>query len=324
MSNESTTKSASLGLKFVNGPEAGRTLMIQPPVVRFGRLSENDVCLSYDRKASRYHAELRVLPDGNCELADLGSTNGSIHGKLLLRDMKSTLQLGDMFTVGSTTFLMDDADRILSESVKVHQGRNTAIKTLPHGRAMQIVQYEAVLVADMQDSTRLGEQLGNEKMMLLKNDFFDLLKTAAYSNKATFTKGTGDGSMMTFISVQHGMDAIRDIHRSLQQFNQKPDLLHPLHVRLSFNFGETVCDNEGDRHGQAVNLCFRLDSIKGIPESVLVTQSGTRTTPLIATAELAEAVMAQDWAKALTPVKLPPQECKGFDQPVPVTVIPIA
>ena len=44
--------------------------------VRIGRATDNDLVID-DLVVSRHHAELRALPDGSYEIADLGSHNGT-------------------------------------------------------------------------------------------------------------------------------------------------------------------------------------------------------------------------------------------------------
>lgn len=313
-----------MGLKFLSGPEAGRTLAIMPPVIRLGRLPDNHICLSYDRKASRYHAEVRVLADGGFELADLGSTNGSIHGEERLQASNSLLQPGDTFTVGSTIFLIDHADEILSDSAKKNRGQGSGIATLAADEASaRDSQFETVLVADMQNSTETGMRLGNSGMMRLKRRFFDVLSSAAHANRTAFIKGTGDGSMMVFSGLLDALRAVVDIVDRVRQHNESPEMFHPLHVRLSLNSGETLCDQLGDRHGQAVNLCFRLDAVEDLPEAAFFDPSGGRTIPLITTSRMAAAIMQMAWASDLEPIELPPQRCKGFDELIEVTVIPL-
>ena len=68
--------SPPLAIKYLNGPEAGRLLLMSPPM-RFGRHRDNEVCVSYDDRASRFHAEIRRAGDSH-ELVDLGSTRGTV------------------------------------------------------------------------------------------------------------------------------------------------------------------------------------------------------------------------------------------------------
>ena len=72
----------------------GRSLSI-------GRAPTNDVVVN-DLLASRNHAEIRRLSDGKCEVADLGSTNGTfVNGR---RVATASLREGDLISVAGHVF----------------------------------------------------------------------------------------------------------------------------------------------------------------------------------------------------------------------------
>ena len=93
------SRSARLGATLVL-PD-GRRLVLGAKNLVVGRLPECDLVLA-DPNVSRRHAEVRPAGNGNFELADLGSTNGTrvngipIRGTQLLRD-------GDEVSVGATS-----------------------------------------------------------------------------------------------------------------------------------------------------------------------------------------------------------------------------
>ncbi|MFE0133937.1 FHA domain-containing protein [Streptomyces sp. NPDC059037] len=74
--------------------------------VRIGRAHENDLVID-DLIVSRRHAELRVLPDGTYEIADLGSHNGTyLNGQPVAR---APVVQGDIIGVGHSAYcLMGD------------------------------------------------------------------------------------------------------------------------------------------------------------------------------------------------------------------------
>lgn len=63
-------------LAVTHGPDAGRTLALDPGRYTIGRSPEADLCLA-DPQLSRVHAEVLVGPDG-ISLRDHGSTNGTL------------------------------------------------------------------------------------------------------------------------------------------------------------------------------------------------------------------------------------------------------
>jgi len=75
--------------------------MLPAKTMRIGRSADNDIVLD-DLIVSRHHAELRKLPTGNYELADLNSHNGTyINGR---RITSQVLTQNDMVGIGHSTF----------------------------------------------------------------------------------------------------------------------------------------------------------------------------------------------------------------------------
>lgn len=87
-------------LEVTSGPEAGRSLPLQPSrAYSIGRVDEADLVLS-DNRVSKRHAEI-CYHDGHWWLVDLDSTNGTRkNGKRVARDV---LEEGDEVAVGLTT-----------------------------------------------------------------------------------------------------------------------------------------------------------------------------------------------------------------------------
>jgi ABC transport system ATP-binding/permease protein len=72
-------------------------------VIRIGRDASNDLVIANDLIASRRHAELRHRADGQWEIIDLGSNNGTfVNGE---RVGRATLSDDDLITIGSHTFV---------------------------------------------------------------------------------------------------------------------------------------------------------------------------------------------------------------------------
>jgi pSer/pThr/pTyr-binding forkhead associated (FHA) protein len=59
-----------------------------------------------DAQASRYHAEIRPVPEGHV-LVDLGSTNGTLLNGLAIRE--HVLTPGDVITIGTTDLRYEEA-----------------------------------------------------------------------------------------------------------------------------------------------------------------------------------------------------------------------
>lgn len=89
-------------LFVVRGRDQGKHFQLSEPSYRIGRDVKSDIQL-VDSEASRTHAEIRVGVDGNCELIDLGSSNGTrVNGISVVREK---LASGDRIEVGSTLLI---------------------------------------------------------------------------------------------------------------------------------------------------------------------------------------------------------------------------
>ncbi len=89
---------------IVTGPTANQRVdeCRKFPLV-IGRATTSDVIVS-DERASRSHARIEALPDGNYRLVDLGSRNGTLlNGKLLTQP--AFLKDGDSIGIGSHTLV---------------------------------------------------------------------------------------------------------------------------------------------------------------------------------------------------------------------------
>ena len=74
-----------------------------------GRQDEGNIQVK-DPHVSRRHMSIDLLPDGTMTLMDLGSSNG-----LLINSKKvanAILRSGDTFTVGTTTFIIEESSQL--------------------------------------------------------------------------------------------------------------------------------------------------------------------------------------------------------------------
>lgn len=89
-------------LHFVTGPFAGQVLILEKAVTSIGSAPSSDVVLK-DTGVSRRHAGVRKVEGGGYEVADLGSTNGTlVNGE---RKPKKALAVGDIIRVGATEMI---------------------------------------------------------------------------------------------------------------------------------------------------------------------------------------------------------------------------
>jgi ABC-type multidrug transport system ATPase subunit len=102
--------------------------------VRIGRAPDNDLVVD-DLLVSRYHAELRRTPDGQCEIADLGSHNGTyVNGR---RVSAHPLTDRDTVGVGHSTFrLAEGRLRQFVDDGEVTVAAQDLVVTVANGKVL--------------------------------------------------------------------------------------------------------------------------------------------------------------------------------------------
>jgi class 3 adenylate cyclase/tetratricopeptide (TPR) repeat protein len=94
-------------LRWIDPEGKPQTLPLDRPIT-VGRSKDNVVPLPDDTEASRHHAA--IVPNGNseCQLTDLGSTNGTfVNDEQIVARHPLTLHPGDRVRVGRTTFTLE-------------------------------------------------------------------------------------------------------------------------------------------------------------------------------------------------------------------------
>src|SRR5439155_19076584 len=88
-------------LEIREGAAAGTTIEVGEGRFTVGREEGCDLVLADDPEASRRHAYLTALPDGRCEVGDLGSRNGTyVNGQRLSGPV--ALSGGEEVRIGQT------------------------------------------------------------------------------------------------------------------------------------------------------------------------------------------------------------------------------
>ena len=94
-------------LSILAGPDQGRELSVPPAGLRLGRSSENDLALA-DPLLSRHHCRLDFTAEGELQVTDLDSANGTlVNGTAVSRQ---TLKPGDQILIGDTLLAVDAVD----------------------------------------------------------------------------------------------------------------------------------------------------------------------------------------------------------------------
>lgn len=127
----------------------------------------------------------------------------------------------------------------------------------------------AILFADVTDSTRIYESLGDAQAHTLIDQLLWLLGKSAARHGGTVVKKLGDGMVCAFPTSDEACRAACDMQlTALGTPAARP--ADRLAVRIGFTFGPVVL-SEGDVFGDTVNVCSRLVALAN-PEQVLTTQ----------------------------------------------------
>jgi adenylate cyclase len=127
----------------------------------------------------------------------------------------------------------------------------------------------AVLFADVTDSTRIYETIGDQQALALIGQLLGLLGTAAARHGGRVVKRLGDGVVVAFPTADEACRAACDMQlAALNTPAARP--ADRLAIRVGFTFGPVVL-SAGDVFGDTVNVCSRLVALAN-SEQVLTTQ----------------------------------------------------
>jgi len=127
----------------------------------------------------------------------------------------------------------------------------------------------AILFADVTDSTRIYETLGDAAAHALIEPLLVVLGKAAAGHGGAVVKKLGDGMVCAFPTTDAACQAACDMQlAALSTPAARP--ADRLAVRIGFTFGPVVL-SEDDVFGDTVNVCSRLVALAN-PEQVLTTQ----------------------------------------------------
>lgn len=114
----------------------------------------------------------------------------------------------------------------------------------------------AVLFADVSDSTRLYEAIGDTAAFGNVREVIGLLKSVAEAYGGRVVKTIGDGLMCAFPGADEAASAAGEMQR---QIAQRPPLKggRKLTIRVGFHYGPVIQDGE-DVFGDSVNIAARM------------------------------------------------------------------
>ena len=111
----------------------------------------------------------------------------------------------------------------------------------------------AILFTDIEGSTALTESLGDARAREIMREHDDVVRRAVQAHAGTEVKSTGDGFLVTFLSITAACECAVAIQSALAAGAGSGSL----RVRIGINAGEPVVEND-DVFGTAVNLAARI------------------------------------------------------------------
>ncbi len=104
---------------------------------------------------------------------------------------------------------------------------------------------------------------GDEATYQIKNILEGIMFPIFQSFDSHFTKSTGDGFLVSFPHTRQAVDAAVEILRRTQNYNSKITNGPEVHLRFGIHFGAVRIRPDGDRHGNNVNIPFRVEGLQG-------------------------------------------------------------
>jgi pilus assembly protein CpaF len=113
-----------------------------------------------------------------------------------------------------------------------------------------------IMFTDVEGSTRLLSTRGFTESHEIMRAYETIIDEKVAEHAGRRIKGLGDGFMISFGSVRHGVECALDIQRSIAVYSkQNPE--RKVKVRIGLNTGEVV-EEAGDIFGAAVNVAARV------------------------------------------------------------------
>ncbi|MBV9831702.1 MAG: adenylate/guanylate cyclase domain-containing protein [Marmoricola sp.] len=119
-----------------------------------------------------------------------------------------------------------------------------------------------IFFSDIENSTSLNSDLGDEQWVKLLETHDKLLHTYLDKHRGQVVKSQGDGYMVVFSTPKLAVDASLDIQRALSAKRQRNRHLRrtPIRVRIGLHVGTTI-ERDGDYFGSNVAMAARVAAL---------------------------------------------------------------
>ncbi len=267
-----------------------------------------------DSEVSRRHLRLRRR-GGAVEVADLGSTNGTLSNDKPLSgaevvDEPARYRIGDTEIAvrfraratgngpvepGRATDLRDDRGlRSTSIDVLAESLNGTGTDNSDDGPGQRESETLTLVFSDIESSTEQAERMGDRSWFAVLERHNYLIRRHIDVNGGREVKSIGDGFFLTFPSVGRAIRFAVDVQ---QELSRTADL--DLRIRMGIHTGEAIVSGDGDLFGRHVNLAARIANLA----------AGAQILASFVVREIAAGRTDIRFAAPLT------AELKGFDEP---------
>lgn len=244
-------------ITVAEGADKGKVLRTEQLPVLIGRAPDNDIHVPLDRRMSRQHAKVLKV-ENRYFLEDAGSTNGTfVHNTKVSGRVE--IFHGDHFVCGETTF------RFTLKEQDLPREDATVVVSAPEELVSSVFAThlrEAIVVLDICNSSALASRFGDEQAMKVKRELRRHYLPIVRRWGAQFVKNTGDGYLVTFSRAREAVGSSVETLQHLREYNASAQPSEQLRLRFGLNCGETMVDADGDRHGNAVNIAFRVEGVR--------------------------------------------------------------
>lgn len=123
-----------------------------------------------------------------------------------------------------------------------------------------IVGQQTILFTDLRGSTAMYCGIGDAPAYALVREHFDVLRDAIAGHQGAIVKTIGDAVMATFSNPADALNAVREMHRKLQERLEQSGA-PPLSLKSSLHLGACLAVNANDKldyFGTTINLGARL------------------------------------------------------------------
>jgi len=118
----------------------------------------------------------------------------------------------------------------------------------------------AILAADVAGYSRMMGQDEAGTLARLKAHRSELVDPKIAEHKGRIVKTTGDGLLVEFSSVVEAIACALAVQRGVSERNAEVPADRRIELRIGINLGDVIVE-EGDIHGDGVNIATRLEAI---------------------------------------------------------------